>query len=156
MNDAGDEGREEFSLNKLATQMVRETSPAYGVAPSGLGRVRKAVENGLPAEAVKELQAELKRFGVRRPSEFVNKIVPRATLRRRKRLKKEEGEAVLRVAAVMALAVYVWGEEERAAMFLTTPHMLLGYEVPIDLTLSEVGARQVEDIIWGLHYGLPV
>ena len=92
MNEAGDEGREEFSLNKLATQMVRETSPAYGVAPSGLGRVRKAVENGLPAEAVKELQAELKRFGVRRPSEFVNKIVPRATLRRRKRLKKEEGE----------------------------------------------------------------
>lgn len=148
--------RREFSLTRLAMQMVREASPAYGGSLSGLDQVRKSLEDGLPAEAVKELQSELKRLGVRRPSDFVNKIVPRATLRRRKRLTREEGEAVLRVAAVIALAVDVWGFERGAARFLTTPHALLGYEVPIELALSEVGARQVEYMIHALDHGLPV
>ena len=142
-----------FSLARLATRMVREASPAYGGALSGLDRVRKSV---LPAEAVRELQVQLKGLGVRRASEFVNRIIPRATLRRRKRLTREEGEAVLRVAAVIALAIDVWGFERGAAKFLTTPHMLLGHEVPIELALSELGARQVEYMIHALDHGLPV
>lgn len=145
-----------FSLAGLATRMVREASPAYGGALSGLDRVRKSVEDGLPAEAVRELQVQLKGLGVRRASEFVNRIIPRATLRRRKRLTREEGEAVLRVAAVIALAIDVWGVERGAAKFLTTPHMLLGHEVPIELALSELGARQVEYMIHALDHGLPV
>ena len=145
-----------FSLARLASQMVREASPAYGGSLSGLDRVRKSVEDGLPAEAVKELQTQLKRLGVRRASEFVNKIVSRATLRRRDRLTREEGEAVLRVAAVIALARDVWGFERGAAQFLTTPHMLLGNEVPIELARSDVGARQVEYMIHALDHGLPV
>ena len=153
---AGAEACRGFSLARLARQMVGETSPAYGGSLSGLDRVRKTVEDGLPAEAVKELQTQLKRLGVRRPSEFVNKIVSRATLRRRDRLTREEGEAVLRVAAVVALAVDVWGFESGAATFLTTPHVLLGHEVPIELARSEVGARQVEYMIHALDHGLPV
>ena len=153
---AGSEACRGFSLAHLATQMVREASPAYGASLSGLDRVRKSVEEGLPAEAVKELQIELKKLGVRRASEFVNKIVPRATLRRRNRLTREEGERVLRVAAVIALARDVWGFERGAAQFLTTPHVLLGRQVPIELSLSEVGARQVEYLIHALDHGLPV
>lgn len=145
-----------FSLARLATQLVRETSPAYGGSLSGLDRVRRSVDDGLPAEAVKELQTQLKKLGVRRASEFVNRIVSRATLRRRDRLTREEGEAVLRVAAVIALARDVWGFESGAATFLTTPHMLLGHEVPIELALSEVGARQVEYLIHALDHGLPI
>ena len=145
-----------FSLARLASQMVREASPAYGGSLSGLDRVRKSVEDGLPAEAVKELQIQLKRLGVRRASEFVNKIISRATLRRRDRLTREEGEAVLRVAAVIALAKDVWGFERGAAQFLTTPHMLLSNEVPIELARSDVGARQVEYMIHALDHGLPV
>ena len=142
-------------LARLPATLVREARPVYG-DPGRLEQLRLVAEDGLPVDSVKVLQAELKRFGVRRPSEFVNRIVPRATRRRRERLTREEGEAVLRVAALMALAVYVWGEEEGAAEFLTTPHLLLGRRIPIDLALSEVGVRHVEDILWGLHYGLPV
>ena len=152
----GSEGCRGFSLARLATRMVRETNPAYGGSLSGLDRVRKSVEDGLPATAVKQLQAQLKGMGVRRASEFVNRIVSRATLQRRDRLTREEGEAVLRVAAVIALATDVWGFERGAAAFLTTPHMLLGYKVPIELARSEVGARQVEYMIHALDHGLPV
>lgn len=139
----------------LPARLVREARPVYG-DPASLEELRHVAEAGLPVEAVKVLQAELKRFGVRRASEFVNRIVPRATRKRRKWLKQEEGEAVLRVAATMALAVYVWGEEEKAAKFLTTPHKLLGGVIPIELAQSEVGVRHVERILWGIHYGLPV
>ncbi|MDE2877014.1 MAG: DUF2384 domain-containing protein [Gemmatimonadota bacterium] len=139
----------------LPARLVREARPVYG-DPASLEELRHVVETGLPVEAVKVLQAELKRFGVRRASEFVNRIVPRATRKRRKRLKREEGEAILRVAATVALAVYVWGEEEGAAEFLTLPHPMLGGAVPIELALSEVGVRQVEDMLWGIHYGLPI
>ena len=139
----------------LPARLVREARPVYG-EPDRLEELRCAVAEGLPVGSVHVLQAELKRFGVRRPSEFVNRIVPRATRQRRKRLKREEGEAVVRVASIMALAVYVWGDEKLAAEFLTTPHTLMGKRVPIELALSEVGVRQVEDMLWGLHYGLPV
>jgi len=101
----------------LPARLVREARPVYG-DPESLEELRHVAEAGLPVAAVKVLQAELKRFGVRRASEFVNRIVPRATRKRRKLLKREEGEAVLRVAATVALAVYVWGEEEAAAEFL--------------------------------------
>lgn len=139
----------------LPAVLVREARPVYG-DPARLERLRLAAEEGLPAGAVKVLQAELKRFGVRRPSEFVNRIVPRATRMRRKRLTREEGEVVLRVASLMALTVYVWGEEEGAAEFLSHPHPMLRGAAPIDMALSEVGVRHVEDILWGLHYGLPL
>ena len=149
-DDCGDS----FSLTHLAGRMVRETNPVYGEG-SGLEAVRKAVAEGLPAEAVKQLQAELKRFGVRRASEYVNAIVPRATLQRRERLKEDEGETVLRVASVIALAAYVWGNDEWAAEWLTCRHPMLGGARPIDRALSAVGARQVEHILYSLHFGLP-
>ncbi len=141
-------------LSELPARLVRDARPVYG-EPLQLERLRHAAETGLPVRAVKVLQAELKRFGVHRPSDFVNRIVSRATRQRRTRLKREEGEAVLRVAAVMALATYVWGEEEGAAAFLTSPHPMLRGAAPIETALSEVGARHVEDILWGLHHGLP-
>ena len=149
-DDCGDS----FSLAELAGRMVRETNPVYGDG-SGIEVVREAVAEGLPVEAVKQLQAELKRFGVRRASEYVNRIVPRATLQRRERLKEDEGETVLRVASVIALATYVGGSEEWAAEWLTCRHPMLGGTRPIDRAASAVGARQVEHILYSLHFGLP-
>ncbi len=149
-DDCGDS----FSLKEMAGRMVRETHPVYGDG-SSLEAIREAVAEGLPAEAVRQLQAELKRFGVRRASEYVNGIVPRATLQRRERLKEDEGETVLRVASVVALAVYVGGSDEWAAKWLTCRHPMLAGARAIDRALSAVGARQVEHILYSLHFGLP-
>lgn len=143
------------SIAELGALVVKETRPGYA-GPGGLERVRKAVEEGLPVEAVKELQAELKRFGVRRPSEYVDSIVSRATLQRRDRLRPAEGEQLVRVASLLATAAEVWGDDGDAAEFLTLPHPMLGGAVPIDLALSEIGARQVEHILLAMDLGLPV
>ena len=143
------------SLVELGALVVKEARPGYA-SPFRLERVRRAVEEGLPVAAVKELQAELRRFGVRRPSEYVDSIVSRATLQRRDRLKPAEGEQLVRVASVLATAEDVWGDEASAADFLTSPHPMLGGAVPIDLALSEIGARQVEHILLAMDLGLPV
>lgn len=142
-------------IAELGALVVREARPGYAGA-SRLEGVRQAVEEGLPVEAVRELQAELKRFGVRRPSEYVDSIVSRATLQRRDRLKPAEGEKLVRVAALLATAADVWGDEEDAGAFLTSPHPMLGGAVPIDLARSEIGARQVEHILLAMDLGLPV
>lgn len=143
------------SITELGALVVKEARPGYA-GPGRLERVRQAVKEGLPVEAVRELQAELKRFGVRRPSEYVDSIVSRATLQRRDRLKPAEGERLVRVASVLATAVDVWGDEDAAAEFLTSPHPMLGGGVPIDLALSEIGARQVEHLLLAMDLGLPV
>ena len=143
------------SITELGALVVKEARPGYA-GPGRLERVRQAVEEGLPVEAVQELQAELKRFGVRRPSEYVDSIVSRATLQRRDRLKPAEGEQLVRVAAVLATAADVWGDEGAAAEFLNSPHPMLDGGVPIDLALSEIGARQVEHLLLAMDLGLPV
>ncbi|MCH8812358.1 MAG: DUF2384 domain-containing protein [Gemmatimonadetes bacterium] len=143
------------TITELGALVVKEARAGYA-GPSRLEKVRKAVEAGLPVEAVKELQVELKRLGVRRPAEYVDSIVSRATLQRRDRLKPAEGEQLVRVASVLATAEDVWGDTEDAAEFLTSPHPMLGGGVPIDLALSEIGARQVEHILLSLDLGLPV
>lgn len=143
------------NLSELGALVVRESRPGYA-GPGRLEKVRQAVERGLPVEAVRELQGELKRLGVRRPSDYVDSIVSRATLQRRDRLKPAEGEQLVRVASVLATAVDVWGDQHDAGEFLTSPHPMLGGAVPIDLALSEIGARQVEQLLWAMDLGLPV
>jgi putative toxin-antitoxin system antitoxin component (TIGR02293 family) len=62
----------------------------------------------------------------------------------------------VRVASLLATAADVWGDDEDAAEFITSPHPMLGGAVPIDLALSEIGARQVEHILLAMDLGLPV
>ena len=139
----------------MGGRLVRELQPRYeGVAE--WDEVRRAVEEGLPVESVKELQDELKRIGVKRPSEYVEAIVSRATRQRRDRLKPEEGERLLRVARIIALAIDVWADEGDAGAFLTSAHPLLGGASPIERATSEMGARQIERILYGMEFGLPV
>lgn len=157
MNDTGSSGRAPpgHGLMTMGAQLVRELQPRYA-GVSTWEEIRRAVEAGLPVESVRELQTELKRLGVSRPSEYVEAIVSRATRQRRERLKPEEGERLLRVAKVIALALDVWEVEADAGAFLTTPHAMLGGAKPIDLATSEIGARQVEHVLYSMDLGLPV
>lgn len=157
MNDTGSSGRapSRHGLMAMGAQLVRELQPRYA-GVSTWEEIRRAVEAGLPVESVRELQSELKRLGVSRPSEYVEAIVSRATRQRRERLKPEEGERLLRVAKVIALALDVWENEADAGAFLTSPHAMLGGAKPVDRATSEIGARQVEHILYSMDLGLPV
>ncbi len=95
---------------------------------------------------------------------FAFRIVPRATLARRRaagaksaRLSTDESAKVARLAEVWAFARDVWKSDEEAREFLFRGHMLLEGRRPVDVVLdSELGRPLVEDILGGLKYGTAV
>lgn len=85
-----------------------------------------------------------------------NRIVPRATYRRVERFNLQVSETTERMARLYAMALAVFEEPDLAARFLSTPHPELGDRSPFEAALTEIGGREVEEVIErGLH-GLPV
>ena len=66
-----------------------------------------------------------------------------------------EGEPAERLARVIAMAEFVWEDPAAAQRFLATPHRGLGGRTPMDAASSELGARQVEEILARIVGGLP-
>lgn len=98
---------------------------------------------------------------------FPHRLVPRATLARRRqaqtrtrettRLTPEESARVARLAEVWTMAVDVWGSETEARMFLFREHPLLEGKAPVDVVLAnEFGRPLVEGILGRLQYGSAV
>lgn len=56
----------------------------------------------------------------------------------------------------MALAEAAFGSPQDARRFLAAPHPELDGDRPIDAARTELGARQIEEILWRMEYGLPV
>jgi putative toxin-antitoxin system antitoxin component (TIGR02293 family) len=113
------------------------------------------VEKGLPLTALDRV-AEIVAPG---DSSFAHRLVPRATLARRRaqaapRLTPEESARVARLAAVWAFAKEIWRSDQEARGFLSRPHPALGDRRPVDVVLaSELGRPLVEGILGRLKYG---
>jgi putative toxin-antitoxin system antitoxin component (TIGR02293 family) len=56
---------------------------------------------------------------------------------------------------VYAVARQVWDSTADADTFMAAPHALLGGKIPLEVAVTEVGAQQVEEILWKLYWGLP-
>lgn len=88
---------------------------------------------------------------------MLHQVIPEATFKRRRdHLKPEESERTERLARVIATAHYVWDDEAEARRFLITPHAELDGVRPIEVALTELGARRVEELLWKLFYGVAV
>lgn len=86
---------------------------------------------------------------------LMHRVIPAATFhRRREDLKPQEGERVERLARVIATAELVWGGADDARAFLSTAHAMLGGRRPIEVALTELGARRVENLLWSLFHGV--
>ena len=68
--------------------------------------------------------------------------------------KLDEPEKIERLARVCATALYIWDDESLAREFLNTPHPLLDERSPLDVAMTEAGARRVEELLWQLFYGV--
>ena len=45
--------------------------------------------------------------------------------------------------------------EADAREFLNTSHPLMEGRTPLDVSMTELGARRVEELLWKLFYGIP-
>ncbi len=81
----------------------------------------------------------------------------RATLHRRKasgRLTSDESDKVLRFARLLGQAVQLFGGIEEARQWLKAPQRGLGGAVPLDYAQTETGAREVENLLGRIDYGV--
>ncbi len=127
-----------------------------GKTVRSMAELDEAVQNGLPKESlVRVAEAVFDERAAQRS--FMYAVVPEATFKRRRdRLSAAESEKTERLARIVNRTKMIWGNDEDAREFLVTPHSLLGRRRPIEVAITELGARQVDSILDGLEYGLPV
>lgn len=113
------------------------------------------VRKGLPAASLAAL-AERLEIGNRMLSRKLG--IPHRTLTRRlgrrSRLSATESDRAARLARVYATAVEMIGDEEKAAEWLRTPNRALSGQRPLDQLDTDVGAREVEDLLGRIAYGV--
>ena len=113
------------------------------------------IERGLPYSAIEQLQ---RNAGLDPDllSQWIQ-IAPR-TLARRKvqgRLSPEESDRLLRAARIFGCALGLFhGDRAGAVEWLSHEMPALDGATPIELSRTEVGAREVEDLIGRIRYGV--
>jgi putative toxin-antitoxin system antitoxin component (TIGR02293 family) len=83
--------------------------------------------------------------------------IPPATFFRRKkarRFTRQESDHLLRFVRLWWQACDVFESEEGARAWLKTAQLGLGGAVPLDYATTEAGAREVEDLLRRIDYGL--
>lgn len=128
-----------------------------GLEPAELDTIRlvERVEQGFRFQELEHLRenAGLSKSEV---ADLVQ-IKPR-TLDRRKRegrLEPEESDRLLRAAKVFGDAIALFeGDVRSAKVWLSSPQIALGDAIPLKMARTDVGAREVEDLIGRLEHGV--
>src|SRR5882762_6356019 len=112
--------------------------------PTTETEILRVVEHRLPPSAIKKLEA----LGLDR-LEIDQTVIPSRTLQhrrsRREKLTVEESDRVLRLLRVLASAESVYGNRERALVWLRKSHARLEGRSPLSLLKTDTGSRMVEE-----------
>jgi len=131
-------------------------SPPYPLkdSPFTPAQIIEVIQRGLPVHELNLLQASLD-VPIERLAPKLG--ISRATLHRRiaaGRLGPEESDRLVRFARLMGKAVEVFETQENARRWLNSPQVGLGGKVPLDYAETEIGAREVEDLLGRIEYGV--
>lgn len=117
--------------------------------------VLEKIQKGLPYSALERLQ---KNIGLSNDQLLHLLQIPKRTLARRKaagRLSPEESERLVRVARVFANSLLLFsGDATEATLWLNSTRRVLGGQSPLELSRTEVGAQEVEKLVWQLRNGV--
>jgi putative toxin-antitoxin system antitoxin component (TIGR02293 family) len=126
-----------------------------GRSIKSFGELAEMIRKGLPSGSLIVLgeKLDLKNAALSR-----NLGIPQRTLTRRlsrhSRLTAAESDRAVRLARVYATAVEMIGDADKASKWLQTPNRALGGEVPIDQVDTDLGAREVENVLGRIAYGV--
>ncbi len=113
-----------------------------------------AVRQGLPFTA---LEAVASRLDLSAAEIGVLLGIPQRTFSRRRKLLQlspQESDRLYRLARTFALAAEVLGSPTKSKQWLLSPNRALGGEVPLQWLDTDIGARQVEEVLLRLSYGV--
>jgi putative toxin-antitoxin system antitoxin component (TIGR02293 family) len=133
----------------------KDQGTSLGLALSDTSSLIRQIEAGFSFETLLQL---VSRTGVNLPVLASLIGIPERTLARRKiagKLAPEESERLLRISRVFEKAVNLFeGDLEAAVNWLTTPKKALGNEQPLSYARTEVGAREVENLLGRIEHGV--
>ena len=133
---------------------VHGPTPSHPATEFAPARLNDALRAGLPMQELEDLQTSL---ALPMDKLFPLLGISKATLHRRKasgRLAPAESDRVVRFARLLGRAVAVLESEANARQWLSTPQFGLGGAVPLEYAETELGAREVEDLLGRLEQGV--
>lgn len=127
-----------------------------GLRSTGTEALVDRVHAGLPYTAFERFRRNVQ-LSIQQLAELVQ--IPIRTLSRRKarkRLQPDESDRLVRASRIFAEALELFeGDLAGAKRWLATPQPALAGRTPLDLATTEVGAREVEQLIGRLEHGIP-
>jgi putative toxin-antitoxin system antitoxin component (TIGR02293 family) len=113
----------------------------------------EAIRDGFPPAVVEELM-QASGLTLKELAEALD-LSPRSLQRRRRsgRLARFESDRLYRLARIVAVARQSLGDREKAMLWLKRSNRALGGIPPVGAIDTELGARQVEDILGRIAYG---
>ncbi len=131
----------------MTTQKLIESEP-------NLTQMIKSIEEGLPASNFKKLQDSLDL-----PDKDLAKYIriPKSTLALRKKRGKfsfEESERLFRIQRLFEKALDVFEDADLAKKWLKEEAYGLGDVSPLEYAVTEIGAREVEDLLGRVEHGV--
>lgn len=117
------------------------------------GDLREAIREGFPPAVVEELMSASGLTLGELASAL--DLSPRSLQRRRRsgRLARYESDRLYRLVRIVALANEYLGDHDRATRWLKRPNRALSGLAPIAAIDTELGARQVENVLGRIAYG---
>src|SRR5882672_10107289 len=132
-----------------------ERGTSLGLSASNASELIQQVERGFSFKTLHILES---RSGLPGPALAGLVGIPGRTLARRKskgRFTPEESERLLRLGTVFEQAVELFeGDNAAALRWLTAPRKTLEGKTPLAYARTELGAREVEDLIGRLEHGV--
>ena len=116
--------------------------------------LRQAIRQGLPFSALEAVSQQLD-LSTQQCGLLLG--IPARTVARRKearQLNPQESDRLYRLARATTQAVAVLGSLDHARRWLRAPNRALACERPLDLLDTDIGARQVDDVLLRLHHGI--
>jgi putative toxin-antitoxin system antitoxin component (TIGR02293 family) len=112
------------------------------------------IREGLPFESI---ELVMERFGISREEISWALDLPARTLARRKleqRLRRDESDRLFRLVRIASQAAEVLGGNGQASRWLHTPNRALGGKPPLELLDTDLGSRQVEEVLGRIEHGV--
>lgn len=116
--------------------------------------LKQWIREGFPFAS---LESVMKQFGLKREEISWALGLPSRTLARRKqerRLSPSESDRLFRVVRIAVQASEVLGGKEQAARWLRAPNRALSGQMPLELLDTDLGSRQVEEVLGRIEHGV--
>ncbi len=147
--------RPRHEVGSNARAVLKRTGSSLGLMRGSVAQIVQQLETGLPFKVLESLRDAT---GLSLAEVAARTRISDRTLARRKRegrFNLDESERILRIATVFERAVGLFEGDQAAAMrWLQTPRDVFGGVSALEFAETEVGAREVEDVIERIEYGV--